>query len=199
MPQVQDFNVSSLHHEGEPAILILTTSAFNDLELFYPYYRFSEEGYRVDVASPSGGKITGKGRNEFHSSLALKNLKLEDYTLLYIPGGDAPSILSHQEEAIKWVRRFAASGRPIAFICNGARLLVAADLVRRKRLAAWPELEKEITDAGGCFVNAPVVEDGEFISARWAGDLPIHLKTILTHVRTLTRETTLLPAFHLSA
>ena len=39
--------------------LILTAHGVEDCELFYPYYRFKEEGFDVDVASPDGQKILG--------------------------------------------------------------------------------------------------------------------------------------------
>ncbi len=39
--------------------LILTASGVEDCELLYPYYRFQEEGWEIDVASPDGEKILG--------------------------------------------------------------------------------------------------------------------------------------------
>ena len=45
---------------GELSVLILTANSTQDLEFFYPYYRFIEEGFNVDVATPDGGEFKGK-------------------------------------------------------------------------------------------------------------------------------------------
>ena len=40
--------------------LIISADHFEDTELLVPYYRLKEEGFEVDVASISRGKINGK-------------------------------------------------------------------------------------------------------------------------------------------
>jgi len=40
--------------------LILTADKFEDMELFYPYFRLLEEGVEVDIASPKKGRIEGE-------------------------------------------------------------------------------------------------------------------------------------------
>ncbi|MBO0962899.1 DJ-1/PfpI family protein [Neobacillus sp. MM2021_6] len=38
-------------------VAILTADQVEDIEFFYPYYRFMEEGYEVDVITPTGGVL----------------------------------------------------------------------------------------------------------------------------------------------
>jgi hypothetical protein len=51
---------------GEPTrgrIAVLAADKVEDVEFFYPYYRFTEAGYDVDVITPAGGELTGyRGR-----------------------------------------------------------------------------------------------------------------------------------------
>lgn len=162
-----------------PAVLLISDDNYNDLELFYPYYRLCEAGYRVDIASPAGDEIKGDHGFAIASTKRVADANVSDYALLYLPGGKAPASLRKDENVLKFVKEFLASGKKIAAICHGAQILAAADVVRGKRLAAWPEVEKEITEAGGTFVNAPLVEDGPFITGRWPGDLPGHLEATL--------------------
>jgi len=176
----QDIITASKQNEGaKAAILIISADTFNELEFFYPYYRFTEAGFRVDVGSPDGGEIKGANGTEFPGTHPIATIDPTQYALLYIPGGKAPAEMRKSEELLKVVRRFDALGKPIAAICHAAQVLVSAGLVKGKRIAAYPEVEEEITEAGGTFVNAPLVEDGQYITARWPGDLPGHLEAVM--------------------
>jgi protease I len=180
MSKPTDTTISSKQNPASSiAVLIISDDKNNDLELFYPYYRLNEAGYRVDVASPSGDVIKGAHDFSLKTSLRVADAKPEDYALLYLPGGKAPSSLRKDENVLKFVKAFAAMGKPIAAICHGPQILVSAGLVKGKRLACWPEVAEEITKAGGTFIDQPLVEDGQFITARWPGDLPNHLEATL--------------------
>lgn len=175
-PKQDTMRSSKMAKGSAPRVLILSDDHYNDLELFYPYYRLCEEGYRVSIASPAGEPIKGDHGFELNADLRVADAKPADYALLYLPGGKAPASLRKDENVLKFVRDFLAAGKPVASICHGAQILAAAGVIRGKRLAAWPEVESEIEEAGGIFVNQPLVEDGLFITSRWPGDLPSHLE-----------------------
>jgi len=156
-------------------ILIITADGAQDLEFFYPYYRFIEAGYHVDVATPKGGEFKGKQGMGLKNTVTLSEVETKPYQLLYIPGGNAPEELKRNEDALAITRSFAESGKPIAAICHGAQLLAAAKVIKGRNIAAWPAVEGEIKEAGGHYVNEAIVIDGQFITARWPGDLPLHL------------------------
>ncbi|MHB8086355.1 MAG: DJ-1/PfpI family protein, partial [Dehalococcoidia bacterium] len=40
--------------------IVLTANLFEDMELFFPYFRLLEEGILVDVAAPRKQKLTGE-------------------------------------------------------------------------------------------------------------------------------------------
>ena len=40
--------------------LILTADKFEDMELFFPYFRLLEEGIEVDITAPKKGHIEGE-------------------------------------------------------------------------------------------------------------------------------------------
>lgn len=160
-------------------IAIVTADKTQDLEFFYPYYRLIEEGYEVDVITPKGGSFEGKQGMGLKQTHPIEACRPENYELLYIPGGKAPSELRKNEEVLQFVKEFAASGKPIAAICHGPQVLISAGLVRGKRMACWPEVQKELEEAGGIFVDEALVEDGQFITARQPGDLPRHLCGVL--------------------
>lgn len=164
-------------------VLILTEDDTQDLEFFYPYYRLTEEGYTVDVATIDGGAFEGKYGMGLKQTKALKDVRSDDYALLYIPGGKAPAKLRKEDEVINFVQQFARSGKPIAAICHGPQVLITADLVRGKRMAVYKEVREELEEAGGTFVDEALVEDGQFITGRQPGDLHRHLYGVLDYLR----------------
>lgn len=156
-------------------VLIMTADDTQDLEFFYPYYRLSEEGYTVDVVTPEGGSFKGKMGMGLKDTKSIANVRPEDYAMLYIPGGKAPAELRENDQVVAFVKQFAAMGKPIAAICHGPQVLITAGLVRGKKISAYPEVRKEIEEAGGNWADEALAIDGQFITARVPGDLPRHL------------------------
>lgn len=152
-------------------VLIVTADGTEDTEFFYPYYRFIEEGCAVDVATPNGS-FKGKNGSGLATTKMLDDVNAEDYTMLYIPGGKAPEALKQEQHALALVQAFAEKGKKIAAICHGPQLLAEADVIQDRGIAGWPEIEAEVREAGAQFMNEETVEDGNFITARWPGDLP---------------------------
>lgn len=160
-------------------IAILTADKVEDVEFFYPYYRFTEAGYDVDVITPTGGELTGYRGMGIQETVALVDVDPADYDLLYIPGGLAPTELRTMPAALDFVRAFAAADKPVGLVCHGPQMLVSAGLAEGRRLTSWYEVRPEVEEAGGIWINEPVVEDGPFITARKPGDLPAELHAIM--------------------
>ncbi len=182
MAQAPDdiFVATSQSKDSQTRILIVTADGTEDTEFFYPYYRFIEEGFLVDVATPHG-EFKGKNGSGLKKTKMLNDVKESDYAMLYIPGGKAPEALKQEKDAVAIVQAFAKSGKPIAAICHGPQLLAKAGVIQDKAIAGWPEIEAEVRDAGATFLNEETVEDGQFITARWPGDLPKFTKAVLAH------------------
>jgi protease I len=75
-----------------------------------------------------------------------------------LPGGVAnPDRLRTDPAAVAFVRKSFEAGTPAAVICHGPWTLVEADVVRDRRLTSWPSLRTDIRNAGGDWVDEPVV------------------------------------------
>lgn len=159
-------------------IIMITGDKVEDLEFYYPYYRFIEEGFQVDVATIDGGKFKAKNGYVFEEAIRLDSVNPDEYDLLFLPGGKAPASLMKNEGVLAFVRSFKQSGRPIAAICHGPQILAAADVIRGAMIAAWPEVREEVENAGATYVSKEAEADGQFITARWPADLPMHLKRV---------------------
>jgi len=157
------------------SVLILTADNTQALEFFYPYYRFIEEGFAVDVITPKGGELKCESGMGLKETKKIEDVDIGGYDLLYIPGGKAPEELKKNDQVLQLTRDFAASGKPIVAICHGPQILAAAGVINGYNISAWPEVEGEIEKAGGTYLGEETVLDGQFITARWPGDLPSHL------------------------
>lgn len=156
-------------------VLILTANNVEDIEFFYPYYRLIEAGYSVDVVTPQGGEFKGKHGTGLKDTRKITDVSANNYQLLYLPGGQAPAELKGNQDALNLTRQFVQSGKLVAALCHGPQILAAANVIQGHRIAAWPEVENEVKEAGGIYVNQETVVDGPFITGRWPADLPSHL------------------------
>jgi protease I len=182
------YQPETLNRNATRAVLIVTADNTEDLEFFYPYYRFIEAGFKVDVATPNGGAFAAKHGLGIKQTRKIGDVTPDHYDMLYIPGGKAPAQLRENADAIELTKAFAASDKPIAAICHGPQLLAAAAVIIGKQIAAWPECEQEVRDANAIFVNKEMVTDGLFVTARWPGDLPAHMKATLAVMESVSAK-----------
>ena len=92
-----------------------------------------------------------------------------------IPGGRSPEYLRLNERLLAVVRHFAQTGKPIAAVCHGQQILIAADVVRGKLCTAYPAIKPDLLQAGAKWYepneglsNACV--DGNLVTAcAWPG------------------------------
>lgn len=165
-------------------ILFLTGDFAEDYEMMVPFQALQMVGHTVHAVCPgkkSGDKIktaihdfegdqtyTEKPGHLFVLNASFDEVEVGNYDALMITGGRAPEYLRLNPRVIEIVRQFAAAGKPIAAICHGAQVLVAADVIRGKRIAAYPACAPEVRLAGGDYADIAVdqaVTDGAFVTA----------------------------------
>jgi len=161
-------------------ILFIVGAEFEDLELFAPMYRLVEEGHVVVVASPPGGVVTGKHGYSI-STVKLSDVRPSEYDALVLPGGRGPERVRVQarEEAVRVIREIMDTGKPVAAICHGPQLLISADRVRGRRLTSYPGIAEDIINAGGTWVDQPVVVDRNLVTSRIPDDIPYMMREFI--------------------
>ena len=170
-------------------ILQLVGDYGEDYEIMVPFQMLTMIGHEVHAVCPdkaSGDYVATaihdfvgqqtysevRGHN-FVLNYSFDDVKAEDYDALVISGGRAPEYLRLNEKVIFLTRHFAQADKPLAAICHGIQILTAADVVRGRRLTAYPAVGPEITLAGGEYVEVPATEavvDGNWVtSPAWPG------------------------------
>jgi protease I len=171
---------------AQKKILMIVGDYVEDYEAMVPYQMLTMVGHTVESVCP--GKSAGetvktavhdfegdqtyseKRGHNFAVTATFEEIDAEEYDALVIPGGRSPEYLRLDERVIAIVRHFAESGKPIASICHGQQVLVAAGVVEGKRCTAYPALKPDVIGAGAMwgevndtFTNAYV--DGNLVTA----------------------------------
>jgi len=156
---------------------MLAADGFEQVEATRPLREMLRHGAAVDIVSLHRGEI--RGMNLLYPGAKLRvnrtvdQVRAVDYDALFIPGGFVnPDFLRQSERARTFALAFDVAGKPIATLCHGPWVLVSAGLVRGRRLAAWPGIQDDIRNAGGTWVDEPLVRDGNWVSSRSPLDLP---------------------------
>ena len=185
-------------------ILFLTGDFAEDYETMVPFQALLMLGHTVHAVCPgkkSGETIktaihdfegdqtyTEKPGHLFTLNASFDEIDPADYDAVMIAGGRAPEYLRLNEKVIAAVRHFAEAGKPVAAVCHGAQLLAAADVIRGKRISAYPACAPEVKLAGGEYADIAVtdaVTDGQFVTApAW----PAHPAWLAQFVRLLGTE-----------
>ena len=172
--------------------LILTADKFEDMELLFPYFRLLEAGVATDVAAPARGHIEGEHGYGFEVEKTFDEVNPADYDILLVPGGSpdgAPAVVRRNARAQSIAKSFFNAGKPVSSICHGPWLLASADLVKGRRLTSfWHDgVPEDIKKAGGIYVDAEVVVDGNLVTSRYPGDLPAFMRETMKMIEALKK------------
>ncbi|MEV6028645.1 type 1 glutamine amidotransferase domain-containing protein [Streptomyces sp. NPDC052036] len=118
-------------------------------EFVAPYRLFSEAGCEITVATPggvvpvvdtmslrpsmAGGEDNSlkeeaviEAADELRRPISLKDVRLEDYDAVYLPGGHGPmEDLAFDADCGLLLRRALASGKPLGIVCHAPAALLA--------------------------------------------------------------------------
>lgn len=154
---------------------------FEDVEFTVPRDRLRAAGHEiVTIGAQAGATVAGKrGKEKATVDASAADCDPSAFDALVIPGGYSPDHLRTEESVVTFVRKFLATGRPVAAICHGPQLLIEADGVRGRTLTSWPSVRKDLINAGAAWVDRQVVEDGNLITSRKPDDLEAFSDAIL--------------------
>ena len=170
-------------------VAILVEDEFEDFELTGPLEALRAAGAVVTLVGPTQGATYRGKRGEaiVTSDLAAGAARMEEFDALVIPGGQAPDKMRMRHAMVDLTRDAMAAGKPVAAICHGAQLLISADAIRGRTLTCWPSIAVDVKNAGGLYVDKPVVEDDNLITSRKPDDVRLFSEAL---IRALSRVPT---------
>ena len=167
-------------------VLMLVGDFVEDYEVMVPFQMLLMVGHEVHAVCPgkkAGEQVrtavhdfegdqtyTEKPGHNFTLTGTFDAVHPEDYDGLVIPGGRAPEYIRLNPRVLEIVRHFAAAKKPVASICHGQQVLVAAGVVQGCQCTAYPAVRPDLEAAGATwaevndtFTNAVV--DGWLVTA----------------------------------
>jgi len=162
-------------------IAVIITDLFEDSEYAQPAAAFRKAGHEiVHVGLKAGETVRGKKQGTpVEIDRGVKDVSVEEFDALLIPGGYSPDKLRVDEDAVRFAGDFVKSGKPVFAICHAPQLLITADVIRGRRITGWKSVIQDIRNAGAEFVDREVVEDGNLVSSRSPADLPAFIEACL--------------------
>ncbi|MER3415106.1 MAG: protease [Gemmataceae bacterium] len=163
---------------------ILIEQQYQELEVWYPYYRLKEAGAQVTLVGPEAGReYPSKCGYPARAEAGIREVSAEDFDLVIIPGGFAPDFMRRTEAMIRFVSDMAEQGKIVAAICHGLWMLCSTQALKGKRATCFFAIKDDVINAGARYLDAEVVRDGNIISSRKPDDLPAFMQTILQAAR----------------
>ncbi|HXT96541.1 MAG TPA: type 1 glutamine amidotransferase domain-containing protein [Polyangia bacterium] len=154
-------------------VACLLAAGFEDSELRVPLDRLRQAGYLVEIiGAEAGERLEGERKREIVTTdFSIDEVQVADYEGLLIPGGHSPDKLRADRRFVDFVKDFDRTGRPLAAVCHGPQLLLAAELQRGRTLTAWKTIQSDLRQAGAEVKDQAVVVDGNWITSRQPDDL----------------------------
>lgn len=164
------------HNLDGKKVAILATNGFEQDELFSPLEALRTANAEVKIVSPEkdqikGWKYTDWGK-KINVDVPLEEARPEDFDALVLPGGVInPDHLRREPAAVRFVKAFFQTGKPVAAICHGPQMLIEADVVRGRKLTSFPSIKTDLKNAGANWVDEEAVVDNGLVTSRSPDDL----------------------------
>lgn len=161
-------------------IAILVDNMYQEMEVWYPYFRFQEAGAEiVTIGAKAGETYTSKLGYPIQCDLAYTDARAADFDGVVIPGGYAPDHIRRHAAAVRFVKDMDARGKLVAAICHAAWVLCSADILKGRRATCFFAIKDDVIHAGARYEDAEVVVDGNLVTSRKPEDLPAFCRSSL--------------------
>jgi deglycase len=165
-------------------VAIMVDQAYQEMEVWYPYYRLCEEGAKVLRVGPRAGAVyASKLGYPCPADVSAADVRGGDFDAVIVPGGWAPDFMRRDETMIHFIRQCADGEIILGAICHGGWMLCCTGALRGKRATSFMAIKHDMVNAGAKWVDQECVVDGNLITARKPDDLPAFCRAIIDALR----------------
>ncbi|XP_060596349.1 putative cysteine protease YraA [Ruditapes philippinarum] len=163
---------------------ILAEFNYEDLELWYPYYRLKEEGHETFTIGPEKNKTyNSKHGYPCKAEFGIDEISVDGLDALIIPGGFSPDYLRRDKRILALVKAMDDAGKVLASICHGAWVLISAKVIKGRNVTCFIAIKDDVENAGANYTDVSVVVDKNMVTSRLPKDLPDFCKAIISKLR----------------
>ncbi|WAR12202.1 DEGLY-like protein [Mya arenaria] len=148
---------------------ILTEFNYEDIELWYPFYRLKEEGHETFTIGPEKGKTY----NSKHGYPCKAEYGIDEIK------GLPQDYWRRDQRILDLVREMDKARKVLASVCHGPWVLISAKVIRDRKVTCFKAIIDDVVNAGANYSDAPVVVDMNMVTSREPKDLPDFCKAII--------------------
>lgn len=168
-------------------VAIVAADGFEQSELAQPQRALEDAGATTEIVSLRAGTIRGWKEkdwgDEFTVDKTLAQANPDDYDALVLPGGVMnPDKLRTDQDAVAFVSRFFAEGKPVGAICHGPWTLINAGAAKGRLMTSWPSLRQDLINAGARWTDEEVVVDHGLVTSRKPADIPAFNRKLIEEI-----------------
>lgn len=167
-------------------ILMFVGDFVEDYEVMVPFQMLTMVGHEVHAVCPDrkAGEfiktavhdfegdqtyVERRGHN-FMLTYDFDKVDPADYDGLVIPGGRAPEYIRLNDKVLEFTRHFFDENKPVASVCHGQQVLVAANVLKGRSCMAYPAVKPDIEMVGGTWISqnetfSDAYVDGNLVTA----------------------------------
>jgi len=161
-------------------IALMLENEYQELEVWYPYYRLKEEGADVVRIAPRGGETYhSKLGYPCESDLSAAYVSGDQFAAVVVPGGWAPDYMRRDDSMIEFICQCAAANIVLAAICHGGWMLCCTDALKGRKATSFLAIKHDMINAGAEWSDDECVVDGNVITSRKPDDLPAFCAAII--------------------
>ncbi|KAL4235321.1 hypothetical protein ACF0H5_006956 [Mactra antiquata] len=160
---------------------ILTEFNYEDMELWYPFYRLKEEGHQTFTIGPEKNKVyNSKHGYPCKAERGIDDVCVDDLDALIIPGGFAPDYWRRDKRILDLVKAMDDAGKVLASVCHGPWVLISAKVIKDRNVTCFVAIKDDVENAGANYTDEAVVIDKNMVTSRLPKDLPDFCKAIIS-------------------
>ncbi|MCG7840779.1 MAG: type 1 glutamine amidotransferase [Methanomassiliicoccales archaeon] len=169
--------------EVRSRVAVLVEDGYQELELWYPYYRLIEAGFQPVLVGPEVRSYKGKHGYEASAMISVSEAESYSFQGLIVPGGNAHDHLRRYPAIVEMVKSIFDQGKLLASICHGGSLLISANAVKGRKVTSLFSMEVDLINAGARYLDREVVVDDNLITSCRPDDLPAFMREVLVFLR----------------
>jgi len=162
-------------------IAILVDILYQEMEVWYPLFRFQEAGATVVTVGAKAGETYGsKLGYPVKCERSYDDAKVADFDGVVVPGGYAPDHIRRHAKANQFVHDMNAAGKLVASICHGGWVLCSAGgMLKGRTGTSFFAIKDDMVNAGMTWLDQEVVVDKNLVTSRKPEDLPAFCKAAI--------------------
>src|SRR5258706_2712588 len=147
-------------------VAIFVDNVYQEMEVWYPLYRFLEAGAEViTIGAKAGATYTSKLGYPVVSQKSYDEVSASDFDGLIVPGGYAPDHIRRHAKANQLVKDFDDQNKLVAAICHGPWVLCSAHgMLKGRKATSFFAINDAVVNAGALWEDAEVVVDRNLVT-----------------------------------